>query len=189
MATSTIDILISAKDMATKSIAKVNNEIHSLGGTSLSVGKSMSGFASTVGAGLMTLGTVGGVALAGLGAYGIKTAGDFEQTSIAFTTMLGDGQKAGALLKDLSTFAASTPFEFPEIANAGKSLLAFGIEAKNIKGTLTTLGDVASSLNIPIGELSEIYGKIKTSGRVFSEDINQLTGRGIPIIAELAKQF
>ena len=92
-------------------------------------------------------------------------------------------------MKELSDFAASTPFEFPEIANAGKSLLAFGFEASKITGTLTTLGDIASSLNIPLGELSEIYGKIKTSGRVFSEDINQLTGRGIPIISELAKQF
>jgi len=26
-------------------------------------------------------------------------------------------------------------------------------------------------------------------GRLFGEDINQLTGRGIPVIQELAKQF
>ena len=103
--------------------------------------------------------------------------------------MLGDADKAGALLKDLSKFAAETPFEFPEIANAGKSLLAFGFTADTIKDNLRRLGDVASSLNIPLGDLTEIYGKARTQGRLFSEDINQLTGRGIPIIAELAKQF
>lgn len=114
-------------------------------------------------------------------------AGDFEQTSIAFKTMLGDGDKASSLLKELSKFAAETPFEFPEIAKAGRSLLAFGIEAGNVQGTLRRLGDVASSLNIPLGEISEIYGKAKVQGRLFAEDINQLTGRGIPIIGELAK--
>lgn len=41
----------------------------------------------------------------------------------------------------------------------------------------------------PIGEIAEIFGKAKVQGRLFMEDINQLTGRGIPIIGELAKQF
>lgn len=114
---------------------------------------------------------------------------DFEQTATAFRTMLKDGEKSGALLKDLSKFAADTPFEFPEIANAGKSLLAFGFEAQNVKDNLRRLGDVSSSLNIPLGELTDIYGKARVQGRLFSEDINQLTGRGIPIIQELAKQL
>lgn len=50
---------------------------------------------------------------------------DFEQTSASFETMLGNVDQARALLGQLSQFAAQTPFEFPEIANAGKSLLAF----------------------------------------------------------------
>ena len=100
---------------------------------------------------------------------------DFEQTATAFRTILGDGEKAGAMLEQLSQFASQTPFEFPEIANAGKSLLAFGFSAGEVKTVLGQIGDVASSLNIPLGELSEIYGKIRTQGQVFAEDINQLT--------------
>lgn len=127
--------------------------------------------------------------LAGLGGVGLKMASDFEQTAVAFKTMLGDANAAGALLKDLSAFAAETPFEFPEIAAAGKSLLAFGVASGDVKTRLREIGDVASALNIPFGELTEIYGKIKVQGRLFMEDINQLQGRGIPIVAQLAKQF
>ncbi|MFB0964145.1 MAG: phage tail tape measure protein, partial [Patescibacteria group bacterium] len=119
----------------------------------------------------------------------MKSAMDFEQTSVALTTMLKDSKLAGDMLKDLSKFAETTPFEFPEIADAGKRLLAFGFSAKEINGTLRSLGDISSALNIPLGELSDIYGKARVQGRLFAEDLNQLTGRGIPVTQELAKQF
>jgi len=141
---------------------------------------------------MQSIGTTGAIGFAAATAAVVsfvKAGAKFEQTTAAFTTMLGSADKAKTLLKELNAFAASTPFELPELEGASKSLLAFGISAKDIVPTMRKLGDVASGLNIPIGELSEIYGKARVSGRLFAEDINQLTGRGIPIIAELAKQF
>jgi tape measure domain-containing protein len=41
----------------------------------------------------------------------------------------------------------------------------------------------------PIGDIAEIYGKARVAGTLFAEDINQLTGRGIPIIGEFARQL
>lgn len=121
--------------------------------------------------------------------FWLKIAWDFEQTRISFETMLWDTDKAKKLLWELSDFAAKTPFEFPEIAQAWKSLLAFWFEAENIQANLTRLWDIASWLNIPFTELSDIYGKIRVQWRLYQEDINQLTWRWIPIIWELAKQF
>lgn len=150
-----------------------------------------SGLNSAVGAstkfaaGLAVVGT----AMVAMTGFAVKSAMGIENTRAAFTTMLKDGDKAGALMKELNTFAASTPFEFPELADAGKKLLAFGFSAQEIQPNLRRLGDVASGLGIPIGELSELYGKARVQGRLYMEDINQLTGRGIPIIGELAKQF
>jgi len=132
---------------------------------------------------------VAGTAIGGIGVFGVKSAAGLESTHAAFTTMLKDGEKASALMTELNSFAASTPFEFPELADAGKKLLAFGFDANSIVPNLTKLGDISSGLGIPIGELSELYGKARVQGRLYMEDINQLTGRGIPIIGELAKQF
>lgn len=130
-----------------------------------------------------------GAALTAVGGFAIASAAGIESTHAAFTTMLKDGGKASALMKELNTFAAETPFEFPELADAAKKLLAFGFAAEDIQPNLRRLGDIASGLGIPIGELSELYGKARVQGRLYMEDINQLTGRGIPIIGELAKQF
>jgi tape measure domain-containing protein len=44
-------------------------------------------------------------------------------------------------------------------------------------------------LRIPLGELADIYGRQRAQGRLFAQDLNQFTGRGVPLIQELAKQF
>ena len=119
----------------------------------------------------------------------VQKAANMEQTEVAFTTMLKSAEKAKNMMSELNDFAAKTPYEFEEIAKASKSLLAFGVPAETMKAQLQSIGDIASGVSAPIGQIAEIYGKAKVQGRLFAEDINQLTGRGIPIIQELAKQF
>lgn len=136
---------------------------------------------------------VGGAAVAGalgLGAVSaIKQAAAFEQSQIAFETMLGSADKAKTLLSDITKFAAATPFELPEIEASAKSMLAFGFSAEEIIPKLRGVGDIAAGVGVPIQDLAVIYGKARTAGTLYAEDVNQLTERGIPIIKELAKQF
>lgn len=127
--------------------------------------------------------------IVGAGVAALRAAANLETAQVAFATMLGSGEQAASLLADLQKFGAETPFEFPEIQQAARSLLAFGTSADEMIPTLTTLGDIASGVGMPFGELAQIYGKAKVQGRLFMEDVNQLTGRGIPVIQEFAKQF
>jgi tape measure domain-containing protein len=119
----------------------------------------------------------------------VRVRGEFQQLEVAFQTMLGSKEKADKLMSEVTKFAATTPFELSQVAGATRSLLAFGISADKIKETLKALGDVSAGVGAPIEEIAQIYGKARVQGRLFAEDINQLTGRGIPIIQELAKQF
>lgn len=136
-------------------------------------------------AGLLAVGAAAGV----LGGKALSLAMDMEQTEVAFKTLLGSGEAAEKMMKDLNAFAATTPFQFPELAKGAKLLAAFGVETDQIIPSMQRLGDVSAGIGAPIAEIAEIYGKAKVQGRLFMEDINQLTGRGIPIIGELAKQF
>ena len=131
----------------------------------------------------------GGAAALGVGVKAVTSAADFEQTKVAFTTLIGDAAKAEQTLAKLRQLGAETPFEFPELADAGRKLIAFGEGADTVPETLRRIGDVSAGVQAPVGEIAEIYGKARVQGRLFAEDINQLTGRGIPIIGELAKQF
>ncbi|NEQ45585.1 MAG: tape measure protein [Leptolyngbya sp. SIOISBB] len=119
----------------------------------------------------------------------LEVGGAAEQANVAFTTILGSAEEAERVLGNLSDFAATTPFDLPGVRQAGQQLLAFGFTADELIPTLTAVGDVAAGTNQPFDELAEIYGKARTQGRLFAEDLNQFTGRGIPLVAALAEQF
>lgn len=127
--------------------------------------------------------------LVGLGIAAVKSAADMEQLEVSFSTMLGSAEKAKTLLGQLTEFAATTPFQLTEVQNSAKSLLAYGVAAGDVQKTLKAIGDVAAGTGTPLGEMADMFGKMKSSGVVFTEDLNQLTGRGIPILDFLAKKY
>jgi tape measure domain-containing protein len=130
-------------------------------------------------------------ATAGIGGVmsALSRAAEMEQTQTAFSTMLGSAERAKDVIADLRKFAAQTPFEFTELAQATKLLLAFGTPVEELIPTLRTLGDISSGIGAPLGEIAELFGKNRVQGRLFMADINQMTNRGIPVIQELARQF
>jgi tape measure domain-containing protein len=123
------------------------------------------------------------------GKFALQSAGKFEQVNIAFKTFLGSADKARKIVGDLQKFSAVTPFTQEQVLDAGKALLAFGIEAGNVEDKLKAIGDLSAGTGKDFNELAVIFGKAKTQGRLFAEDINQLTEGGIPIIQEFAKQL
>ena len=115
--------------------------------------------------------------------------GEFQQLEIAFKTMLGSKEKADALMAQLIKTAATTPFQISDIAASAKQLLAYGLEADKVNETLIRLGDIAAGLSVPINDLAYLYGTTMVQGRLYTQDLNQFLGRGIPLMGELAKQF
>ncbi|MCF0121151.1 MAG: tape measure protein, partial [Oscillospiraceae bacterium] len=118
-----------------------------------------------------------------------EVRGEFQQLEIAFETMLGNKEASDALMAQLIQTAATTPFGMSDVANSAKQLLAYGVEAGKVNETLIRLGDIASGLSIPIGELAYLYGTTMVQGRMYTQDLNQFLGRGIPLMEELATQF
>nr|DAI95596.1 MAG TPA: tail tape measure protein [Caudoviricetes sp.] len=118
-----------------------------------------------------------------------KVRGEFQQLEVSFQTMLGSVEKADTLMQQLVHTAATTPFGLEDVAQGAKQLLAYGFEAEEVNETLIRLGDIAAGLSIPLNDLVYLYGTTMSQGRLYTQDLNQFTGRGIPMIAELAKQF
>lgn len=140
------------------------------------------------------IGTTAASMVAGfsVGAFAQKVMqirGEFQKLEVAFTTMLGSAEKANALMQQLTKTAAITPFDLQGVTQGAKQLLAYGIEAEKVNDTLIHLGDIAAGLSIPLNDLVYLYGTTMTQGRMFTQDLRQFMGRGIPIAEELAKQF
>ena len=119
----------------------------------------------------------------------VMTRGQFQQLEIAFETMLGSGSKAQELMGQMIDTAAKTPFDLMGVAEGAKQLMAYGVSADKVNDTLVRLGNIASGLSIPLNDIVYLYGTTMVQGRLYAQDVRQFTGRGIPLVKELAEKY
>lgn len=136
---------------------------------------------------MLSAALLGGLGFEQLTSSIFNTRSQFQQLEISFNTMLGSSDKSKQLMDELIQTAAHTPFDMSSITSGAKQLLAYGTEAKDVNKTLVQLGDIASGLNIPLGELVYLYGTTVSQGRMFTMDLRQFMGRGVPLAEELGK--
>ncbi|AGK98162.1 tape measure protein [Clostridium pasteurianum] len=129
---------------------------------------------------------------------GIKGAWDMslgfnsqiQQSQIAFEAMTGSAQASKTLIGELSTMAANTPFEFPQLANAARQMEAFGFSTAHIPDDLKKIGDAASGLSLGADGINRItlaLGQMSAKGKVTAQDMMQLTDAGVPAWSILAQ--
>ena len=180
------DAYISDTDFK-KSLDEMKARIIGLSKTAESEGDKIDDVFKKVGAGLAAYFSAN--TLKNFGQELIKVRGDFQQLEVAFTTMLGSKEKADALMDQIVKTAATTPFDLQGVANGAKQLLAYGESAENVNETIVRLGNIASGLSLPLNDLVYLYGTTMVQGRLFTQDVRQFMGRGIPLIQELSKEL
>lgn len=119
----------------------------------------------------------------------VQVRGQFQQLEIAFETMLGSQSKAKSLMDQMVQTAAKTPFDLMGVAEGAKQLMAYGVSADKVNDTLVRLGNIASGLSIPLNDIVYLYGTTMVQGRLYAQDVRQFTGRGIPLVKELAEKY
>ena len=119
----------------------------------------------------------------------MQIAANFEQTSIAFETMLGSAGKASAMLASIKDFAASSPLTFEGAATGVKQLIAYGISADQALPTIRALTDIASGTGVELSRLTMAYGQVATAGQLYGTELRQFTEAGVPLIKALASSM
>lgn len=151
---------------------------------------SLRGLGSMAGSVTGQLGILGGAAgIGGLAAFAIKSAADLETTKTQFETMLGSAEKADKVVSKLFDFSKVTPFEPDEIFGAGKGLLGAGFREDEIIEPLRRLGDIAAGSGARLEDLVRIFGKVKSTGKVELETLNQLAERNAVSYNDLARSM
>lgn len=182
-------VVLDALDRASSVVGKVTSKARSIAGKTFSFTMKVIDMATAPLRGLWNFATsIQGAILGATGAFAgiykpMQIAGDFEQTQIAFETMLKSAEKAEKFLKEASEFANKTPFEFPELINSSKLLMAFGFEADKVLDMLTVIGDTASGLGAGsegIDRITRALGQMQAKGRAQAEELLQLQELGVP---------
>lgn len=144
MATNNIEVVINAKDYATKVLQWINKQV--------------SWVAKEVWNVMVWLLKTTALAWAWVIWFWIKSASSLEQTNIAFKNLYWNAEQAWKTIKDLVQFANTTPFEMPEIADMWLKLKNVAwIADKDLIPTLTRLWDIASSQWKSISQITEAY--------------------------------
>lgn len=127
------------------------------------------------------------------GAVGVKSATIIEDATVAFTTLLGTQDRANTFLRTLRDFANTSPiFDLDNVIQFSRNLLGAGVGANQIIPTLTALSSIAAAYGLDQEQLNRALRGFTQSlllGRVYQEELNQITEAGIPIYDLLAKAF
>lgn len=110
-----------------------------------------------------------------------------EQTSVAFTTLVGSEEKAAGILKEINDFAAKTPYGNLDLIDNAKTMLNFGVQADKVNGYLRQLGDIASGDKNKLGSLSLVFGQVASAGKMSGQDLLQFINAGFNPLKELEK--
>lgn len=147
-------------------------------------------FIGNLGATAVTAAFTGITKLAGavvdFGKSSIEAASKMEDLEVQFKTLTGSAGQAKKIMKDLTSFAASTPFQLEGLAKVSSQLLSFGFQVDEIQPKLKRIGDVAAASGTGLGELGLIFGQVSAAGKLTGERLLQLQERGIPILDALA---
>jgi hypothetical protein len=126
----------------------------------------------------------------------IMGAAKMETFAMQFEVLLGSADAAKARMADLSTFAATTPFELPGIVEASRLLQTFTDGALASGDGLRMVGDVAAGVGKPIEDVAFKVGRMYDAFRsgtnigeslMYLQEMGAISGASRRKIEALAK--
>lgn len=179
-----ITAIFAAKDRVSPTLMKI-------AGNTSKVNSSMSITESLV---KKAIGAFAGLKVAQTGikalSTGIMNNAEIESATVAWNTLLGSQEKAEKMMKDISGYAAKTPFTKMGVEFMAKQLHNAGFEGEKMFEQMTKIGDIGGAFGIPEDSLKEMvrqYSQVQQATVAYTEDLNILQDRGIPIYKALAK--
>ena len=109
-----------------------------------------------------------------------------EQYYTSFTTLLGSAEKAAAKMAELKDYAAKTPFEMTDLANATKTILGFGVAEDKASEAMKQLGDISQGSNERFSSLALVYGQMASTGKLMGQDLLQMINAGFNPLTTIA---
>lgn len=132
-------------------------------------------------------------AIASIGKYvaktGIAYTAELENYEAQLGVLMGGADKAAEKMKDLSNMAAKTPYDLADVAQATKDLLTAGESSDTVTDTVRRLGDIALGSKDKMNSLTEAFSKMKTTGKVTTEQLQTMQFAGFNPLTLIAEKY
>lgn len=100
-----------------------------------------------------------------------ETRAYFQDIESSMKVFLGNEKKAEDFTQKLKDYAYYNMFEFSDLANASKQMIAYGHSVDTIIPRLDQLSNVARGTNAPLMEMVNAYNRAKNLGGLGSRDM------------------
>ena len=144
--------------------------------------------AAAIGGAFVTAMAAASTAVVAAATAGVKYNAQMEQYATSFEVMLGSSEAALAKIAELKEFAAKTPFEMKDLADATKVMLGFGIESDKASEMLQVLGDISQGDSQKLGSLTLAFSQMSSSGKLMGQDLLQMINAGFNPLNEISKK-
>ena len=144
--------------------------------------------ASAIGGAFVTAMAAASVAVVAAATAGVKYNAQMEQYATSFEVMLGSSEAALAKIAELKEFAAKTPFEMTDLANATKVMLGFGISEDKASDMLKVLGDISQGDSQKLSALTLSFSQMSSAGKLMGQDLLQMINAGFNPLNEISKK-
>ncbi len=113
---------------------------------------------------------------------------EVESLEISFRTLLGNEEKANALLGELREFAVKTPLQLNDLAKSAQTLLSFNVEAEKVMPTLRAIGDISMGDAQKMQSLTLAFAQMSSTGKLMGQDLLQMINAGFNPLTVIAEQ-
>lgn len=129
---------------------------------------------------------IAGVATGAAVNYGVvkpvSLSDQIKQLNMAFSTQLGGNAAAQSFMNEIYAFDKKSPFDTMQIAQQAQLMLNTGWQRDEILPDLSNIGDWAAAMGKGEAGISSVVlalGQMRQKGRVYAEEMLQLTEAGV----------
>lgn len=133
-------------------------------------------------------GALAGISIGGFVQKMFEVRSAFQDAESAMTLFLGSAEKSKSFMKDLQGYAWNNAFEFSDLVDQSKQLLAYGADVESVIPTIDKLSNVAIATKQPLSSLIDLYNKAKNIGSIDAIGLKQWAAAGL-VVTDVLKEM
>lgn len=169
---------------------RAKDEAKDLSGEFKNLKDSSSGLADSLGPlagpGGLLAGVAAALGLVKVAKTGIEGVMGLEDFRVTLDAISESGAAAKLVYDEIYEASAHLPVAWEQLMAGTQALVGYGVAAEEVVPTIERLTAISKGVGAELDSLVVVYGKVRAAGRVSMQEINSLTGQGVPIIRELA---
>ncbi|MFF2084586.1 tape measure protein [Nocardia sp. NPDC058176] len=191
LATAYVSLVVESSQVAKQVSASLNGVEAQADKAGKGIGSKLaSGIGSTFKVAGAGLGLVAGAAIGTAFTKGFNRMVTIDDAKGKLAGLGHQTEGIAAIMASANESVKGTAFGMGEAATAAASAVAAGIkQGEDLTKYLKLVGDTATIAGTDLASMGSIFGKVQTSGKAYTDTLNQLADRGIPIFQWLQDEY